>query len=313
MLSALTFIGKHSAVILAAGVVIAFFLPQLDAYLMPAFPFLVSALLCIAFMRVDIAAVLAQIRKPKLLTIVLLAMFVLSPLVMLGIVRATNPPPEIALAMMMFACAPPLASTTNIAMMIGLNAAICLNVTIIGAILLPFIAPPILTLTASFEIALDPWLIFTRLLYIVGGALIVSILLRRLLGVARIQAHGATFDGVTTLLLLAFLMAVMGPGGEVLIRDPLLALEICAIALAINFGTNILFSIGSELVRNRRIAKPGRIPASIGLIAGNRNFALMVPVLPEEIFAGVVVFLAFYQVPIYLTPLLERWVFKELR
>jgi predicted Na+-dependent transporter len=232
---------------------------------------------------------------------------------MAGIVIITSPPPEIALALMMFACAPPLASTTNIALMIGLDAAICLNVTIIGAVLLPFIAPPILTMTSGFDVNLDAWIIFTKLLFIVGGALIVGSILRYSLGVKRIQRHGNTFDGLTTLMLLAFLMAVMGPGGKILLSDPMLALRVCAIALAVNFLSNILFAIGSEYLSSGKLRKPQRISASIGLIAGNRNFALMVPALPDEIFAGVVVFLAFYQVPIYLTPLLERWVFRELR
>ncbi|PHQ66492.1 MAG: hypothetical protein COB93_11910 [Sneathiella sp.] len=313
MLSLLTFFGKHSAVILAAGVVVAFFLPQLDTYLMPAFPFLVSALLGIAFLRVDVTAVLAQIRRPKLLLIVLLAMFLISPLMMMGIILLTAPPPEIALALMMFACAPPLASTTNISLMIGLDSALCLNTTVIGAILLPFIAPPILILASEFDIQLDAGAIFIKLLYIVGGAIVVGSSLRYALGPDRTQRLGHAFDGVTTFLLLAFLMAVMGPGTKVLLGNPAMALWVCAIALAANFGTNILFSLVSEYMFSGKFAKPGKLAATIGLIGGNRNFALMVPVLPPEIFAGVVVFLAFYQVPIYLTPLLERWVFRELR
>jgi len=313
MLVPLTFLGKHSAIILAAGVAVAFFLPELDVYLMPAFPYLVSALLGVAFLRVDVRAVLAQIRRPKLLLSVLVAMFLISPIVMLGIITVTRPPPEIALALMMFACAPPLASTTNIAQMIGLDSAICLNTTVIGAIMLPFTAPPILILASEFDIELDALAIFLKLLYIVGGAFVVGGLLRYLLGPIRIQRFGVAFDGITTLLLLAFLMAVMGPGGKLLLEKPLMALWLCSIALVANFLSNFIFAMVSEFLISGRFQKPGKLPASIGLIGGSRNFALMVPVLPPEIFAGVVVFLAFYQVPIYLTPLLERWIFKELR
>lgn len=313
MMLLLNFLGKHSAVILAGGVVVAFFLPELDTYLMPAFPVLVSALLGIAFLRVDFKPVVAQLRKPRMLLSVLGAMFILSPLVMMGIVLITSPPPEIALALMMFACAPPLASTANIALMIGMDSAICLNVTVVGALLLPFIAPPILTLSAGFEIDLDAWTIFIKLVYIVGGALIVSTILRYFLGVERIRRNGVVFDGITTLLLLAFLMAVMGPGSAVLLKDPVMAIIVCLIALAANFGTNIVFAIAAQFFYSGKLKKPEKMPASIGLLAGNRNFALMVPALPADVFAGVVVFLAFYQVPIYLTPLLERWIFKEFR
>ena len=313
MMLLLRFLGKHSAIILAVGVVVAFFLPELDTYLMPAFPVLVSALLGIAFLRVDFKPVVSQLKKPKLLLSVLGAMFILSPIVMMGIVLVTSPPPEIALALMMFACAPPLASTTNIALMIGMDSAICLNVTVVGALLLPFIAPPILTLSAGFEIDLDAWTIFIKLVYIVGGALIGSSILRYFLGVDRIRRHGVVFDGITTILLLAFLMAVMGPGSAVLIKEPIVAVSVCLIALVANFGTNIVFALVAEFLHSGRFKKPEKMPASIGLLAGNRNFALMVPALPADVFAGVVVFLAFYQVPIYLTPLLERWIFKEFR
>lgn len=54
-----------------------------------------------------------------------------------------------------------------------------------------------------------------------------------------------------------------------------------------------------------------RMGGPLALAAGNRNIALFLVALPAEVMAPIMVFVGCWQVPMYLTPVLLRWLYAR--
>ena len=107
------------------------------------------------------------------------------------------------------------------------------------------------------------------------------------------QAQGA-LDGAAALLLAIVVVGLMSAIGPLLRNDPLALLLWLLAALAINFG---LVVVTLRLFNRARLAMA--VPTAI--YAGNRNIALFLIVLPDEIAAPLMIFVGCYQIPMYLT------------
>ena len=90
------------------------------------------------------------------------------------------------------------------------------------------------------------------------------------------------------------LMSALGPS---MMSAPLLTLSVFAVACAANFGLQILAYV---LLASERF---GSVRVSYSVIAGNRNMALFLTALPATIIDPILLFIACYQIPMYLTPL----------
>ena len=92
-------------------------------------------------------------------------------------------------------------------------------------------------------------------------------------------------------------MSAIGP---LLRSDPLELVLWIFTALAVNFAL-----VSLTLFFSYRIGL--KAPHSTSIYAGNRNIALFLIVLPEEVIAPLMIFIGCYQIPMYLTPwLLSR-------
>ena len=97
------------------------------------------------------------------------------------------------------------------------------------------------------------------------------------------------------------LMAALNPA---LRRDPGAVMLWVLLAFAISYGAQVATHL--ILRRTRLAAFAG--PLAIG--AGNRNIALFLVALPEPVVAQILVFIGCWQVPMYLTPILMRWLYR---
>ena len=79
------------------------------------------------------------------------------------------------------------------------------------------------------------------------------------------------------------------------------------IAFAVNFGLQIAFYL---LLRSR--VSPDHAFA-VSLIAGNRNVSLFLVGLAPAVVAPILVFVACYQIPMFLTPLVMRRLYRQAR
>jgi arsenite transporter len=111
-------------------------------------------------------------------------------------------------------------------------------------------------------------------------------------------------DGLAALILGVVVVAIMGAVGPAL-RAGGAFWGLLALVLAVNFalqaGTALLaHATGSEST-----------VAPLGIVAGNRNVALFLSVLPAALVDELLLFIGLYQIPMYLTPLVMapfyRW------
>jgi BASS family bile acid:Na+ symporter len=118
-----------------------------------------------------------------------------------------------------------------------------------------------------------------------------ALLVRWLAGPVRLARAAAAVDGGVVLILVIFAFGVMDGVQARLLAEPGWVLG--GIALA-------LWPLG------------GRLALAAGLLAGNRNQALFLAVLPAAADPGVLLFFALGQIPIFLSPFLLRPVYRRV-
>ena len=94
---------------------------------------------------------------------------------------------------------------------------------------------------------------------------------------------------------------------------PALAVSVSTVAgwMALAFGLNIGMQVLSFLVLRRLLPPHEGVPVSI--VAGNRNIAIFLIALSASSAEPLLIFLACYQVPMYLTPLLMDRLYRSAR
>ncbi|RBP80698.1 hypothetical protein DFO80_13914 [Rhodobacter sp. 140A] len=296
-LAALEWIGRHARLILPAGLVAVPFLPASGGVLAPALPWLVALLIGLAVARVDLRGIARDLVRPGTSARMVAALVLFQPLLALMLTRAGQElglAAPVLLVLLVFAAAPPLSSAPNLALMLGYDARLALGLTLVGTLLSPLLVP------ASFWLAdaggIEPGRIALKVVAMLAGGIAIGIALRAGLGAARIGAQARAFDGIGTLIMLAFLFPLMDGVGAQVLATPGRALRLATLAFALNVCGNLVL----RTVAGAALPRPAA--ASAGLAFGNRNISVLLAALPPD--PTVSLFVALAQIPIYATPFL---------
>ncbi|WP_376089535.1 hypothetical protein ACE7GA_18130 [Roseomonas sp. CCTCC AB2023176] len=192
------------------------------------------------------------------------------------------------------------------ARLVGLDGEVSLVVAVISTLLVPFTAPPLALGLLGVDLSISVAALSARLALVVGLPLVLSVLIRRWAGPARLAAWGPAVDGAVVLLVVLYGFGVMDGVLALLLRDPGFVLGGIALAFAGSFGLNAA-TAAAFLPAGRRLG------LSAGLLSGNRNMALYLAVLPETTDSRVLLFFALCQFPLFLSPFLLRPVYARLR
>lgn len=280
----------HTRIALAGGVFIGFLLQDLAAWLYPAFPFLIATLLLLAFVQIPAQEWFVR-PSPALLQSLVWALFVVPLIVLL-----TPLPAWVSLILLTVVCAPSVASASNLALITQLDAAYALRFTLISSLLAPISA----LCFFSSQLSLD-WVqaagFLLRLYAIIGGAFMIAALLQKRFSQPQIQAQKAPLNLAAVFTLTLFAIAIMHGSREAALSDPWRCLGILLLAFAVNFGLQFV---------TYALTRWGTKRSSVAcwtdaLLHGNRNVALIYAFLPAQ--PELALFIAFYQIPMYLTPL----------
>ncbi len=310
----LKLVGRHARLVLALGVVLGLVLPGLGDFVGPALQLLVVLLLAAAMIRVDLLDVLSHLRKPGRLGFLLIALMLLLPLGVHGIVLLLGLDPVLHLALVLVACAPPLASAPGMAALLELDDALVLNVMVLGTLIVPFTVPVITLSILDLPLDLDPLSLLGRLILTIGIAILVAALFRKLAGEARIKQNQDLLDGASALIMLIFAIVIMNGIGLTQVKNGFAVLDTLSAALLANWGIHLflLFCLGLWALHQKKEQLISRQGGAIALMAGNRNAALFMAALPPETITSLLLFLALAQLPIYLTPLMASPIYKIL-
>lgn len=301
MLAALAWIGVRAQWVLAVGVVAALVLPGPGALLAGTLPFWVTLLFGLAMARIDLPAVVRRALTPRRLArnlALCAALMGATPFVFAATGRALGLDLAHVEAVVYTSAGPPLGSAAAFCLILGLDAAFALEITVLGSFLAPFTMPLVARLLLGEAVPLDEAAMTERLGLMIGIATIGALLLRRLLGPARIAAQSRSFDGLSSVILVLFLFPLFNGMPELIAAMPGFALATLAVAISVNLGAQIVAFPLCRLTATRETA------GAAALIWGNRNAALALAALPADpLFT---LYVALYQFPMYFTPLVMR-------
>lgn len=284
---------------LAAGILGGFLFPGPIAALSVTIAPIVIALLFVAVLRLGPDGVRAGLRGVRgALAAVVVLQVALPVAAALGF-AALGWQGAVALGVVLTLSGAPITGAPNLAILAKGDPVAALRALVLGTALLPLTVIPVFLLVPTFG---DPRAVagmVLRLLAIIAAAGGLALLLRAL-NVVR-ETHRPALDGVSAILLAAIVVPLMGAVGPTLLTGQGWAL--LALVLALNFGLQLAAGLAARA--------RGADPAAAGIVAGNRNVALFLGILPAALVTDLLPYIGLYQIPMYLTPLvmpaLYRW------
>lgn len=293
----LAWIGRQRTRAVAALVFIGIALPPLGALLKPYVTEAVIGVLCISFLRVDVAALRTYLRTSWVVVAATVWTTFAIPLIFALVCKFSGLDaayPTLFLGLMLQAVTSPMMAAPAFAALMGLDATLVL-VTLIASSMLTPISAPLFAAIAGLELSLSPMALGLKLLGILAGSAVIGLLLRRFLGAAVIEKRRDEIDGINILILFVFIAAVMADVGVWFLEKPMLMLGLTAIAFVVYF-----LLLGITYVA---FLKAGSKRAfAVGMMTSQRNMGLMLAatggVLPDITW----LYIAVGQFPIYLSP-----------
>lgn len=296
----LAFAGRNGPLMLFTGVLIGLIAPPLAEAARPMLGLAVFVFTLGAFLKVDLASFRKELERPAWIACVLAWTTFGAPLVMLGLVRLTQPEANLAQGMMLCMLAPPVGSAAAIAAMLGLSAPLSLLATVAATVLSPIYLPPLASWLAGYQLHIDPVAMTARLILIVGGACACATLLRRHAG-RFVAENPHAMTGVAVLGLILVAVGAMRGMRSYFLAHPQQVASYLALAFAVNAGFQVL---GATL-----FAPAGRLRAlTVGLVSGNRNVTLAWAAMGASLTGQqqVELYLAASVFPIFMLPALTR-------
>jgi len=306
--AALAWLGRQGTRAIAAVVFIGIAVPPLGALLRPFVTPAIFVLLCIAFMRVDAGALRSYLHRPGAVLAATIWTMLALPLVFgaiclaLGIDRQA---PELLLALMLQAVAPPMMAAPAFAALMGFDATLVLATLVVSTALTPVTAPLFAYWFVGPALALSPALLGLKLLVILTGSLLAAVIGRRLIGAAAIARHRDAIDGINILVVFVFVAAVMEHAAVRFIEAPIATIGLAALAFAVSLAVlGVTAAVFARLGAERAFM--------LGLMASQRNMALMLAATGGALPDFVWLYFALSQFPIYLFPQLLKPLARRL-
>ncbi|NGM21107.1 hypothetical protein G3576_13875 [Roseomonas stagni] len=298
---------RHGGALLGFGVFAGVIFPPLAAATRDLVSPGVFCLMTLVLLRVDFVQVLAYLRRPLMVAVLLVWLLLACPLIVFAITRAVGLDGALGAAVVIMATGCAATSSPAFARLVGLDGEIALVVSVLSTLLVPFIAPPLALGLLGIDLAISLSALMTRLALVVGLPLVLSLAIRRLAGPERLARTGRAVDGAVVLLVVLYGFGVMDGMQAKILAEPLWVAGGIALAFAGNFGLNILTALAMRPVAGTRVA------LSAGLLSGNRNMALYIAVLPAATDPSILLFFALCQFPLFLSPFLLKPVYEALR
>lgn len=306
VLTAFAWVGARAQWVLAVGAVAALVVPGPGALMAGTLPVWVALLFGLAMARIDLAATARRAVSPRRLArnLGLLAVLMLAtPAAFSAAGHALGIAGPHLSSVVYTSAGPPLGSSAAFCLILGLDAAFALELTVLGSFLAPFTMPPVAHALLGEAMTIDAGEMTLRLVAMIGGATAGAVLFRRLVGPNRIAAHARAFDGLSSIALVLMLFPLFHGLTEMIAAMPGFALATLGLAIAANLGVQV------ATYPLCRLFAPRETAGATALNWGNRNAALALAALPGD--PLLTLYVALYQFPMYFTPLIMRPVLAE--
>lgn len=297
---------RHGGALLAISIFVGIAFAPLAAAMSDIVTPAVALLMTLVLLRIDPAQVMAWLRRPGVVFFLCAWLLLVSPLIAYGVTRAIGLDGSLGAGVVLVAASCAVTTAPAFARLVGLDAEVSLVVAVLTTALLPFTAPPLALGLLGVDLAISIPGLMLRLLLIIAVPAIAAFALRRILGAARLDRAARPLDGAVVLVLVAFAFGVMDGVQARLIVDPLWVIAGILVALGGNLGLNALTAL-------LLVPVLGRVSGlTAGLLAGNRNQAVFLAVLPASADPDILLFFALGQIPMFLSPFLLRPIYGRL-
>lgn len=267
----------------------------------------VALLMTLVLLRIDPAQILAWMRRPGMVLFLSAWVLFVCPLLAFAATRAVGLDGPLGAGVVLVAASCAVTSAPAFARLVGLDAEISLIVAVATTALLPFTAPPLALGLLGLDLALSVGGLMLRLGLIIGLPALLALLLRHWAGAARLERVARPLDGSAVLVLVVFAFGVMDGVQARLLADPLWVAGGVLAAFAGNMGLNALTALALWPVLDRRTA------LTAGMLAGNRNQAVFLAVLPAAADHNLLLFFALGQIPMFVGPFVLKPIYARLR
>lgn len=298
--NALAFLGRHAPKTYAASIFLGLALPWLAAAFRPLLPFTITLLIALAFARADLGGVRRGFARPLQLSAAFLYSTLAMPVLMLAVVTVIGRDaldPGLLLGLALIAAAPPLMASPVYAALLGFENSLILTLLVAGMAVTPLIAPPLAGLVAGAAVPIDAAALSLRLVVMLGSAALLAVLIRRVVGAARLAAVKLELDGFNVLMFFVFAVAAMDGVLALTLADP----GRTALYVAASFAVTAA-GLCLTLVALRWLGPAAAFTVALGVAL--RNTGLLVAPMGQAIPADAYLFFSILQFPIYMAPLL---------
>ncbi|MGB7012695.1 MAG: Na+-dependent transporter [Pseudolabrys sp.] len=305
--AALSLAGRHGTLVAAASVFVGLAIPGLAAACKPYLGEAIVVMLTLAFLRVDPNELFHHFTRPGLVALATLWAMLLVPTVLgIGFLAfgLDQSMPGLYFMLVLQMSAPGLMSSPALAALLGLDVALTLATLIVSTAITPLTASLFTHVFLGTALA-SPFGFGLRLFLIIAGCALAAAIIRRVAGPTFIAAQRERIDGLSVIAMFMFAVAAMDGVADHFRSNPLLVIELTALAFALALG---LIAV-TALV----FLRAGRARAfAIGLIAGNRNIGLMLAASGFAVPDVAWLYFALAQFPIYLLPHLLKALVRRL-
>jgi len=295
--SIVSFVARNGRHVLVVGLVAGAALPDLALAMRPYLSEMVAALLFFAALRVGPRQAVGATRDLGR-ALGLAALFQVGfPLAALAVLSALGLAitPEGFFIVLMLAAAP-VSASPHLAVMTGNDPAPALRQVVVGTAILPLTVIPVFSLVPEFGGAGSVLGAAGGLLLLIAVAAGAAFLIRATVLADPSPAGVEAIDAMSAIALAVVVIGLMSAVGPALVGDFAGFAAALALVCAVNFA---LQGVVAWLAW-----RAGGSPhaAVLGIVAGNRNVALFLAVLPASTIDPLLLLIGCYQIPMYLTP-----------
>jgi len=305
IISSLGWFAARGRYLLVAGLIAGVTLPDLALFLKDYLGLFVAALLFLNAFRIGTSATLGTGSQLKnSLYAIFILQLVFPCLLVLGL-RLSGVETVMTTALIIMASAASISGSPNITRLLGHDPAASQRLLILGTALLPLTILPVFSLSQSLG---TPELVFPtalRLLLVIGLSAGSAYIIRARWFANLKPNELEAVDGVSVIVMAVVVVGLMSALGPALLEAPQAVLITLIAVFAVNYGLQILCYF---FLRNSSHQKD-RVGTSV--VAGNRNMALFLAALPATVTEPLLLFIACYQLPMYLTPVLLRGLYQR--
>ncbi len=296
---------RHGPYVLLAGLLAGLLLPGLAQPMRPLLPPMVVMLLFVTVLRMEPKSILGSLTDLHRAVLIVIGLQVALPLIVLAVGYAGGwAGSPILFALLVMTAAPSIAGSPNLCRMMGYPSEYALRLLVVGTALLPATMAPVFWFTPEFGGFSAVLLAALKLLVTIVLSTLIAVTIRKTVLRKPSQKTETNLEGIANITLAVFVIGLMPSVSEALLADTNRALFWIVFTCLVNFGMQVIF------FRLTRHGLPADKTTAISIIAANRNIALFFVALPPEVTAPIMVFIGAYQIPMYLTPLMMRRMYR---